>query len=239
MSLCLWSYAVNPPMNPKVSWEVVDTPDLRPLLVLVEKSQKTQENKNLLRVFLQRMNGLYLKGRPLTDTKILFAYPIFPFYDNDFFNNPGPKTCELDTYPFCPFFAGLSEGPLHFKEIDVYFICWRSDPGSGHETTHSGGAIYPLTSVNGVFTQPSPDTPTTPISSEIPPLRSELKLDPILPALNNGSETLGLPWGPEAKTSSSSNAGGSGAIPGQETRLYTLQLKDPSGCNSDLVQPSK
>ena len=76
-------------MNPKVSWEVVDTPDLRPLLVLVEKSQKKQENKNLLRVFLQRMNGLDLKGRPLTDTKIFFAYPIFPFYDNDFLNIPG------------------------------------------------------------------------------------------------------------------------------------------------------
>ena len=165
MSPCLWSYAVKPPMNPKVSWEVVDTPDLRPLLVLVEKSQKKQENKNLLRVFLQRMNGLDLKGRPLTDTKIFFAYPIFPFYDNDFLNIPGPKKCELDTYPFCLFFAGLSEGPVHFKEIDVSFIHWRSDPGSGHETTHSGGAIHPLTSVNGVFTQPPPDTPTTPISS--------------------------------------------------------------------------
>ena len=183
-------------MNPKVSWEVVDTPDLRPLLVLVEKSQKKQENKNLLRVFLQRMNGLDLKGRPLTDTKIFFAYPIFPFYDNDFLNIPGPKKCELDTYPFCPFFTGLSEGPVHFKEIDVSFIHWRSDPGSGHETTHSGGAIHPLTSVNVCSLSPLQTRLPPPFhQSEIPPLRSELKLDLFLPALNNGSETLGLPWG--------------------------------------------
>ena len=47
MSPCLWSYAVNPPMNPKVSWEVVDTPDLRLLLVLVEKSQKKLPNRQL------------------------------------------------------------------------------------------------------------------------------------------------------------------------------------------------
>ena len=97
-------------------------------------------------VILQRMNELNLKGRPLTDTKIFFTFPIFPFCDNDFFkkNIPGSKKCELDTYPFCPFFTGLSEGPVHFKEIDVSFICWRSDPGSGHKTTHSGGAICPF-----------------------------------------------------------------------------------------------
>ena len=92
------------------------------------------------------MNELNLKGRPLTDTKIFFTFPIFPFCDNDFLkkNIPGSKKCELDTYPFCPFFTGLSEGPVHFKEIDVSFICWRSDPGSGHKTTHSGGAICPF-----------------------------------------------------------------------------------------------
>lgn len=55
--------AVNPPMNPKVSWEVVDTPDPRPLLVLVEKKPE-KPRKQEPSVSLHRMNGLDLKGRP-------------------------------------------------------------------------------------------------------------------------------------------------------------------------------
>lgn len=60
----------------------------------------------------------------------------------------------------------------------------------GERSIHIPGR---LTSVSSVLTHPPPDTPTTSTrfhQPETSPLRSELKLDPFLPDLNDRSDTM-------------------------------------------------